>query len=156
MKKLIFLSSMILLASCSLLRQEVANPYKIAYKFITMDLMTRPQNIAVSDSLDEFDNSMAKILLKENYDSSFRYDSLDQVQVTTMYNHKVPTPKKNKPVHYLIFSRIQNRMLTAEIIDYQHFIKYGNDRFTTIRLYYFVFDERMKIKKTIVTNVIND
>ena len=156
MKRQLFLFVTIIFSSCGVMKQQAANPYEIAYRFIIKDLMTKPQHIAISDSLDEFDYFTALTLLREKNDFSYNYDSLCQVQTASNFNFRVSAPKLGNPFHYLIFSRIRNRMLMAEIIDYQHFVKYGNDKFTTVRLYLLIFDERMKIKKSIVTNVIND
>lgn len=155
MKKCIFFLT-IIISSCSVMQQQVANPYEIAYRFIIKDLMTKPQHVAVSDSLNEFDNNTAIFLLSGSNDSSYKYDSICQDPTTNNYNHNVSTSALKNPFHYLLFSRMQNGMIMAEVIDYQHFIKYNNDRFTTIRLYLLFFDEKMRIKKSIVTNVITD
>lgn len=146
----------IFISSCDVFHHVITDPYEAAFRFVVNDLMTSSRHVAVSDSLDEFDIFMAKSLLRGKYDSLTINNSTCQIQTDFWVKHKISKSKKGTPSHYLIFSRIHDRMMTAEIIDYQHFIKYGNDRFTTVRLYYFIFDEKMRIKESIVTNAIND
>ena len=47
-------------------------------------------------------------------------------------------------------------MITAEVVDYHHFEKYGNDRQTTIRSYLMMFDDKMRIKKVFSQNVMTE
>jgi hypothetical protein len=51
---------------------------------------------------------------------------------------------------------MENNMMTAEVIDYKHFEKYGNDRQTTIRFYLMMFDDKLRINNVISQNVMTE
>lgn len=152
MKKTLFLfATLFCLSSCGLFSQHVANPYMDAYEYIVKDMMTKRKYMAVSDSLFEFDKYTAMTLLKEQTDSSFRETGKDMYPTIDGSTPQVSV-KVSNPIHLLRFSKFENNMILSEVIDYEHFSKYG-DRFTTMRQYLFIFDDKMKIKKVTSTNL---
>lgn len=123
-----------------------------AYKFIVKDIMVKRKHVAVGDSLYEFDRDMAMKLINERaYTSIWEIDT-DIYPTTDSLTHQV-TVKVNKPVYLLQFSKMEKNMIMAEIIDYHHYIQFKNDIFTTVRIYIFIFDEKMRIKRVSSVNM---
>ena len=48
---------------------------------------------------------------------------------------------------------IKNKMIMAEIVDYHYFKHYKTDLFTMVRLYLFIFDDKMRINNVFSTNM---
>lgn len=139
------------LLSCGV-HQKIDNPYNNAYEYIVKDMITKDKYVAVRDSLDEFDRYMAMNFLKGRFDTSLLEDSTLKRPDIDLLVHQLPT-RANNPQHIILFSRMEDNMITAEVVDYQHFEKYGNDRQTTIRSYLMIFDDKMRIKNVISQNV---
>ena len=142
------------LLSCGV-HHKIDNPYNNAYNYIVKDMMTKDRYVAVMDSLDEFDRYMAMNLIKGHFDSSLLEDSTEKRPDVDHLIHQLPT-KARDPRQILLFSRMEDKMITAEVVDYQHFKKYGNDRQTTIRSYLMMFDDKMRIKNVISQNVMTE
>lgn len=140
------------LFSCGMVNRHINNPYLDAYNYVVKDLLTKKKYVSVSDSLSEFDKYMAKTLLKGHFDFSLLENNAERNSGTDSLIHDVSI-QVNNPVHLLSFSRMENRMITAEIVDYHHLKQYGNSAFTTIRLYLFLFDEKMRINRVYSTNL---
>ncbi len=151
-KTLVLLCSFFCLSSCSTLIQHVSNPYMDAYKFIVKDIMAKRKHVAVRDSLYEFDKNMAMTLINESAYTSIGEIDTHIYPTTGCLTHQV-TVKVNKPVYLLQFSKMENNMMMAEIIDYHHYIQFKNDIFTTVRIYLFIFDEKMRIKRVSSVNM---
>ena len=152
MKKTTFLLLAIwCLLSCGV-HHKIDNPYNNAYEYVVKDMMTKDKYVAVRDSLDEFDRYMAMNFLKGRFDTSLLEDSTLKRPDIDLLVHQLPT-RANNPQHIILFSRMEDNMITAEVVDYQHFEKYGNDRQTTIRSYLMIFDDKMRIKNVISQNV---
>ena len=123
-----------------------------AYQYIAKDLLTKKKYITVSDSLFEFDRNMAKLIMKDNYGSSFGEICSNNTTTTDNYIHQVST-KVTNPIHLLRFSKMEGKMIMAEIIDYRHFNQYSNIILTTIRFYLFRFDDKMRIDRVYSFNM---
>ena len=142
------------LLSCGV-HHKMENPYNNAYKYIVKDMMTKDRYVAAMDSLDEFDRYMAMNLLKGHFDTSLLEDSTEKRPDVDHLIHQLPT-KASNPRQILLFSRMEDNMITAEAIDYQHFEKYGNDQQTTIKSYLMMFDDKMRIKKVFSQNLMTE
>ena len=142
------------LLSCGV-HHNINNPFNNAYKYIVKDMMTKDKYVAVRDSLDEFDRYMAMYFLKGHLDTSLLEDSTKKRPDVDLLIHQLPKNASN-PRLILLFSRMEDNMISAEVIDYQHFKKYGNGRQTTIRSYLMVFDDKMRIKKVFSQNVMTE
>lgn len=142
------------LLSCGV-HHNLNNPYNNAYKYIVKDMMTKDKYVAVMDSLVEFDRYMAMYHIKGHFDTSLLEDSTEKRPDVDYLIHQLPI-KASDPRQILLFSRMEDNMITAEAVDYQHFEKYGNDRQTTIRSYLLMFDDKMRIKNVISQNVMTE
>lgn len=151
-KTAIFLFALFCVISCSTMNKSTCNPYRNAYMFIAKDLMTKRKHIVVSDSLFDFDRNFAKILLKGSAESSFLELDADKSQTTEILIHRL-SKKVSNPEHLLRFSKMENKMIMAEIVDYHYFKHYKTDLFTMVRLYLFIFDDKMRIKNVFSTNM---
>lgn len=140
--------------SCGV-HHQIDNPYKNAYKYVVKDMMTKDKYVIVRDSLDEFDRYMAMNLLKGRFDTSLLEDNTINRPDINLLVHQLPT-KATNPQHIILFSHMENNMMTAEVIDYKHFEKYGNDRQTTIRFYLMMFDDKLRINNVISQNVMTE
>ncbi len=148
------LLSLCFIVSCNTISKSVNNPYRNAYKYIVKDLMTKKKYITVSDSLFEFDRYGAETLLKlkGHSDALLLGTSSDNNPTIDSLIHQVSIEVSN-PVLFLLFSKMDNKMIMADIYDYRHFTKYKSDRFTTVRRYLFMFDNKMKISSVTSTNM---
>lgn len=113
-------------------------------------MLTKRKYIAVCDSLSAFDKYMAINLL--GLDHSYLAKKATIYHASDSLLGDVPVYASN-PVHLLLFSRMEDNMITAEVVNYQMFKKFKGSRFTTIIKYLFVFDERMRIKKVFYLNI---
>lgn len=114
--------------------------------------MTKRKYIVVSDSLFDFDRNFAKILLKGSAESSFLELDSDNNQTKDLLILHL-SMNANNPEYLLRFSKMENKMMMAEIVDYHHFKHFKNDLFTMVRLYLFIFDDKMRINKVFSSNM---
>lgn len=136
--------------SCDIVFKSIDNPYKNAYSYVVKNMLTKRKYIAVCDSLSAFDKYMAINLL--GLDHSYLAKKATIYHTSDSLLGDVPVYASN-PVHLLLFSRMEDNMITAEVVNYQMFKKFKGSRFTTIIKYLFVFDERMRIKKVFYLNI---